>query len=144
MSKAKAVRLIDIASTLVFLGFVVWLAIPTRLFFNPSSVQIDGYSVTVTRSFPVAEWVRIPVIRYREVVRPLSGSLPPCIDTAEFRYQDNGKPYGQWEIDGWAARCMTGDFIWRASWSARLFGVIPLRPVELDMVVIQSGARPRR
>lgn len=113
-----------------------WLAVPTRLFFDPHSVQIDGTRVTVFRRFPLHPPFDIPVIRYREVVRPLDGGLPPCIDTAEFRYRDNGQGFAQWDIAPWAARCMAGGYIWRAVWSARLFGIIPLRPVELELAVI--------
>lgn len=118
-------------------GMALWLTVSTRLFIHPQSVQIDGYTVTVTRTFPMADYFRIPVIRYRETVRPV-GSSGPCVDTAEFRYEDNGTHYGQWDIEDWAAPCMTGDFIWRASWSARLFGVLPLRPVELELLVMRG------
>ena len=130
----------NVAAVLFVLAFFmgVWLAVPTRLFFAPQSARIDGYQVTVTRTFPLSDHMRIPVIRYREVVRPLSGELPPCIDTAEFRYQDNGQPAARWDIEPWAARCMTGDYLWRAVWSARLFGVIPLRPVELELLVTRE------
>lgn len=115
-----------------------WLAVPTRLFFDPHGVRIDGHTVTVLRRFPLSPPLRMPVVRYREVVRPLSGELPPCVDAAEFRYRDNGEGFAQWDLEPWAARCMTGDYLWRATWSARLFGVIPLRPVELETIIIHE------
>lgn len=122
-------------------GATVWFAVPTRLFFNPTSAQIEGYTVTVNRTFPLARWVRPPIIRYIETVRSVANPLPPCTDTDEFRYSDNGKPFGQWDIQGWAGPCMNGDFHWSATWQAKLFGVIPLRPVEIELFVSRAPAR---
>jgi len=124
-------------SVLILLAALAWLAVPTRLLYNPSSVLIDGYQVTVYRTFPLSPPFRMPIIRYAETVRPVIGPMV-CHDpngSTGFRYRDNGQPAAQWDIKQWAAPCMKGAYVWSARWTALLFGVIPLRPVELTTVI---------
>jgi len=113
---------------------VVWIAIPPKILFNPSLVTINGAQVKSYRTFPMKQWLKIPIIKYSEHIRPVDGSTP-CSDTAEFRYKDNGLPYAIWSIDHWAARCITQDYHYQVFWSPRLFGIIPLRPIEIDLYV---------
>lgn len=113
---------------------LVWYLVPSSLFYKPQDVVIDQGRVTVTRSFPLHPPFKVPIIRYLEVVRPLEDG-PPCIDTAEFRYRDNGQPTASWQIDTWASRCMSADFVWTARWTVKLWGIVPLRPVELSKII---------
>ena len=121
--------------------FSIYLAIPTSAFFDAKSVAIDGYDVTVTRTFPLHQrmpWLfkQPPIVEYTETVRPVKGRDRPCLETAQFRYRDNGRLSASWNIESWAASCMQGDYIWRAIWHVKLWGVVPLRKDELSEVVI--------
>lgn len=116
----------------------LWLFAPiARLWINPTAATIQGATVTVARTFPLSEWLGgyRPKIAYFETVHLLDGTLPPCIDRDTFRYNP-ARPVASWRIDGWAARCMTGPFVWRAEWQPYALGVIPLRPVALEVVVL--------
>lgn len=122
-----------VVATFLFLG-AVWYMLPSALFYRPTDVAIEGTRVIVTRSFPLHPPFKVPIIRYQEVVRPV-GDAAPCIDAAEFRYRDNGLPTASWDIGNWAAPCMRGDFVWSARWTVKLFGIIPLRPVEMSKII---------
>lgn len=124
----------DFLGAVGVLMVLAWFSFSTAWLYNPTDVIVDNYEVTVTRSYPLHPPFKIPVIRYRESVRPVDGGRV-CVDTAEFRYRDNGEPSASWSIEEWAAGCMAGDFIWSAWWQAKLWGVIPLRPVELTAIV---------
>lgn len=118
---------------------IVWYAFPTKLLYNPSEVEIDGGQVTVYRTYPTIEVLGPPLIRYSEILRPLDGNTP-CSDGAEFRYKDNGLPYGTWGIEHFAQRCIDNPsgYIYWVAWSPRLFDLIPLRPVELTITVLPN------
>lgn len=114
----------------------LWLAVPSSLFINPTAVKIDGSTVTVTRTFPLPN--TLPSIfgarfKYTETVRPLDGSRDcHAPDAPPFTYTKRDSDFGRWTIEAWAGPCMGDDFLWEASWSYRLFGIIPLRPVRLS------------
>lgn len=115
---------------------VTWYLLPARLLYNPTAVEIDGAQVTVYRTYPLNHILGEPLIRYSEILRPLDGSTP-CVDGAEFRYTDNGLPYGTWGIEHFAQRCIDNPsgYVYWVAWSPRLFDLIPLRPVELTITV---------
>lgn len=121
--------------TTILLFISLWWLVPSSLFYKPTDVAIIDGRVTVTRSFPLHPPFDLPVIRYIEIVRPLPGGADPCVDSAEFRYRDNDLPTASWPINDWAAPCMTGDFMWSARWTVKLWGIIPLRPVELTRII---------
>ena len=120
---------------------LAYAAVPSRLLFNPTSVAIDGYQVTVFRSFPSSPPFPQPFMRYVETVRPLEGG-GICQDTNApgFRYT-NADSFGTWNIEEWAADCMTGDYHWSAAWTVLLWGVIPLRHVEIDTFIFRGASK---
>lgn len=123
----------------VFVLFCSWAAVPSKLFFDPKSVQIEEYRVTLTRSFPLDYIFGPPLIQYVETVRNLDNPNDPCIEHngSGFRY-DTKSPVAVWSIEDWAAPCMTGDYEWRAIWRVKVAGILPLLPVEKSTIVRKS------
>ena len=125
----------------IALAAFVWLMIPSSLFFRPDAVTINGYQVAVTRTFPMYDVFGFerPIVRYVETVRDLRNQSQVCADNngIGFRYTSNS-PVAVWSIEEWAAPCMTGSFVWAATWQVKLFGIIPLRPVELSFVRVEQ------
>ena len=126
----------DCAALFIVLALVVWFATPSRLFFNPEEVHIDGYEVTLARTYPVSFLFGPPVVSYTETVRRLDGSGQICDDNngAGYQYVTEG-PIGRWDIEDWAKDCMIAPYLWRAEWQVKVFGLIPLRPVSLSLLV---------
>lgn len=123
---------------LILGGAGAWLWPGTsRLWINPTAAQISGGVVTVHRRFLLSEILGgyRPMVAYVETVNLLDGTLPPCVDRDVFRYQP-GAAVASWDIGPWAARCMTGPFRWHAEWQPFALGVIPLRPVSLEVIVL--------
>lgn len=120
-------------ATAILMG--LWLAVPSSLFFHPTSVSIEDGRVTVARSFPMSKFFGGPYIKYTETVRAIGGSVAEtCSDTDEFRYLPDGAT-ASWDITEWAEPCMVKPYLWRANWQVHLFDLIPLRPVEMDLLV---------
>ncbi len=121
---------------IVSVAFWLWPG-SSRLWINPSAASISGGVVTVHRTFPLSEWLGgdRPKVAYVETVHRLDGTLPPCVDRGGFRYNPDQR-MASWRIDGWAADCIDGPFVWRAEWTPYALGVIPMRPVALELVVL--------
>lgn len=120
-----------------------WLAIPPRMIIDPQQVYIDGYTVHLYRTFPTADVLGAPYVRYTEVVRNIDNAdtgataadktLPNiCSDRSSvFKYSGTHTSVGRWNIESWAAPCMYGDYIWETTWIPYIFGILPIRPVTL-------------
>lgn len=118
----------------IAISLATWVAVPPKLFINPSSVTIDGTDVYVQRTFPTREALGIPpYIRYVETVRPTDPDTLPqlCQDAAGPFYYETAAEAGHWNIADWAGKCMQNGFTWRAIWVPYFLGVIPLRPVSI-------------
>jgi hypothetical protein len=124
---------------LAALAFWLWPG-SGRLWINPTAAAISGGVVTVHRTFPLSDWTGgyRPQIAYVETVHRLDGTLPPCVDTGGFRYNP-ARSVASWQIGEWAARCIDGSFVWRAEWTPYALGLIPMRPVALEVVVLNPN-----
>lgn len=114
---------------------VTWAMLPSRLFFDPTAVTIEGTHVTVARTAPLVHIFGEPFIRYVEVVRNAKGMACDTNNLNGYRYKTS-LPVGSWALGDWAAPCMDErPFVWTAQWQVMLFDMIPLRPVSLTTVV---------
>lgn len=129
-------HLADVVAGISLFLLVLWVSVPTSFFYRPTAVSIQGYEVTVSRTFPLSPPFNPPIIKYVEIVRPLDGGQP-CVDRNEFRYRLTQGKTATWNIGAWAAPCVDGEgsAIWSARWQVKIFGIIPLRPVELEQIV---------
>jgi len=134
-SREIALRGIFNALILVALIFGLWLATPSSLFFAPRAVSISGYEVTVARDFPLSGIFGAPFIRYTETVRDLTEFNYPCTENNFPGFQYSTDRYASWDIEEWAAPCMSGNYQWSAEWTVMLFGIIPLRPVTMTTII---------
>ena len=127
-------------ASLILIPIALTPLLPTSILYNPQYAEINGTEVSVYRTYPMHEilgWSK-PIITYTETVWRADGVLPPCIDTATFRH-NNPSSFGVWDIEPWASDCIDSDYLWHAEWQAYLFGVIPLRPVSLNVAVFTTA-----
>lgn len=123
---------------LLILLALIW-AFGSRLVYNPTTVEVVANTVRVYRTYPLHDMLGIepPLVHYTETVRPLDTGQPVCRDEATLLHRGQ-TGFGEWDIEEWAARCMTRDFIWQATWTPYLFGM-PLRSISLSTPVYVGG-----
>lgn len=124
-------------SILVLLLFVAPFS---RLAYSPQAIEINGYQVSMYRSFP-GDTLGLPRpwLSYTETIRPLTpehNGGQSCTDRGgPFKY-DRAGPVGDWSIE-WAAKCVSDPkgFTWAARWYWHV-GAIKFAPTTLSHVVL--------
>lgn len=144
-----------LASTRVFwiLGLPVVIALivltifGSRILINPSKIDITPCGdVVMFRSYPAADLIGVnyPLVKYVTTVTPLT---PETNDGYVCR-EDNGegqrynhdhqRGFGKWRMNHYAEPCMKDPvgFVINVKYTALLFDLIPLRPINVTSTVI--------
>jgi hypothetical protein len=123
----------------------------SRLLINPTEISITPCGeIIVVRSYPMRDLLGInyPVVRYITTITPLTeGHYREGYSCREDngegqRYNhDHGRGFGSWSVRHYAAHCMDdplGVHI-DITYTALLFDLIPLRPVNISMVALHGN-----
>lgn len=133
---------LPIISVLIFLT-----VFGTRILINPSKIEVTPCGdVVVFRNYPLVDifGARHPMVRYVTTITPLTldfneGYVCREDNGAGQRYNhDHGRGFGKWAINRYAEPCMEDPvgFVVDIKYTALLFDIIPLRPINVSAVVI--------
>ena len=122
----------------------------SRLLINPKSVEITPCgTVVVVRNYPMQELfgTQGPWVQYSHVVIPMTPETNKGMTCREDNGQgqrynhDGGRGFGRWTLDHFAKTCMQDPlgFKYQVRWRAYLFGILPLRPVEMSTAVVREN-----
>lgn len=130
----------DVFAVLVLMTCGAWLLVTSEVFVRYSGVELQGHEVSALREMPMGA----VKVRYVETVRPILQDYHAetlCVHAPprplDYPAQGGTTDLARvaWSIGQWASPCMRGDFLWRAEWYVQLFGLIPLRPAEVEVLV---------
>lgn len=126
-------RVVIVAMGAVVLALVAWVSTPSAMFFNPVSLTLEGERLTFVRDTPFGE---VNILWIGEII---------LLDQDNFECSGQGNRMAQ-VADGnvvsanigvWARPCIEAGapFILRYQYQVVLWGLIPLRPVEISLKV---------
>ena len=131
--------------------FVFVMVAGSRILINPTEMSVTPCGdVVITRNYPMRELLGInyPIVRYVTTITPLTeghyrrGYSCREDNGAGQRYNhDLERGFGSWSVKHYAADCMSdpvGVHI-DVVYTALLFDMIPLRPVNISMVALHGN-----
>ena len=122
----------------------------SRLLINPTAMEVTPCGdVVMFRNYPMVDLLGIdyPIVRYITTITPLT----PETNNGYVCREDNGRGqrynhdhqrgHGQWAIRHYASDCMADPvgFTVNTQYTALLFGVLPLRPINMNAVVVTTN-----
>ena len=137
--------LLDYASLLILVPFIIYVTLPSSVFLQPEAVHYDGRLVTLVRRVPFGEVDAIWTSEMR-----VTGSSQQCYSgtrantLAHIRGRvdpESGQHVGEETvvyIEGeWAVPCLrsTPPIIVTHTWRVLLFDLFPLRPVRISATI---------
>lgn len=119
----------------------------TRILINPGKIEVSPCGdIVVFRNYPLVDifGVRHPMVRYVTTITPLTldfndGYVCREDNSRGQRYNhDHERGFGKWSINRYAEPCMEDPvgFLVDIKYTGMLFDIIPLRPVNVNAVVI--------
>ena len=128
-----ALRMVAGFMTAAVAVMVLWLVTPSAMFFNPLSLALAGDQMTLVRDTPFGD-VRIDWIGE---ITLLNQDNYECGGSGRRIAQDEKSNAVTLKIGAWAKPCLDAGapFVLRYQYQVRLFGLIPLRPTGISLVV---------
>ena len=134
----------------VIIVLLVLTIFGSRILINPNKIQVTPCGdVVMFREYPLVDLfgANYPWVRYRTTVTPLTPETNNgyvCREDNETgqRYNhDHDRGFGKWNIRHYATECMKDPvgFAWNTKYTAYLFDVIPLRPINVGVIVATTN-----
>ena len=123
----------------------------SRILINPNEIQVTPCGdVVMFREYPLVDLfgAGYPWVRYNTTVSPLTpetnnGYVCREDNSKGQRYNhDHDRGFGKWNIRHYAKECMKdpAGFAWNTKYTAYLFDVIPLRPINVGVIVSTTNS----
>jgi len=144
-------RLFWIVSVPLFLIFILLTITGSRILIAPGKLEVSPCGEMIMfRSYPLAEVfnLKYPIVQRITTVTPLTRTLNHGYSCREDngageRYnRDQGRGFGSNSLGVFAEACLSDPigFIVDVRYSALLFDIIPLRPIQMETVVLTDEA----
>jgi hypothetical protein len=128
--------------------FILLSVLGSRILISPGKLEVTPCGdVVLFRDYPMSDWFGYPMIRYVTTITPLTPETNRGYvcreDNGEgHRFNhDYGRGFGKWSINHYAEPCMRDPlgFTMNIKYTALLFDLIPLRPINVDAIITCSN-----
>ena len=126
-------RMIAGLMTVAISAMALWLMTPSTMFFNPLSLSLDGDRITLVRDTPFGD---VPIDWIGEITL-INQDNYECGGSGHRIAQQEKSGAVTLKIGAWAKPCLDAGapFVLRYQYQVWLFGLIPLRPTGISLVV---------